>query len=519
MATGQVLAEGELYTPIEQGRYKGSQRVGEWNYFDHPSEVAMTIDYTKGELIYLKPDSLPFVILDQGKRVEARLAQPCRFHGSYRPLFDHYEEWVEVPYSLVSKANDTKKPISALLTFEVGEEGIARNPKISGDPGVGVPRALMKAFETAPNAWVTGFRADGTPVTCVLGIQFKICVDSCGPLTSPEARILYSFGAMVTTRETKRDEFAAMTNESQGIQYSPDNEHILVETPGLGYTSSIGREAVPVGLITHRATGKVRLIPFSNVNGSTWLNSDQVYFKYSLKRLRGIPAIFTLSTGKVKSFADSTTYFNIFSSDMSRMACTTKSGNGSRVWMGNPERGDFAQVFESRTTRYIPLSWSPKKDILLINGREEGLDQTTMINVLTLERRPVPLFNSYICGWSHDQRWLYLSKHDAVNRVGSIFTFDVEKGSITELYEKVRGLSMAIYSPEARQFAIIMRGDAWLLTPGAEFKPVKVMDGVFNLAWNRTGKLLALVGSKDRQLYEYNLETGQTKKLTDWSIK
>jgi len=516
-ANCQQIVEGELYTPLEQGRFKGAERVGIWNYFDHPSRVALTIDYSKGELLYIAEDKSPYRILEQGKPVEATLARPCRFHGSYLPLFQHYVESVSVPYSLISKASDKHEVVSTLLRFEVGEEGVAKNPKIFGDVNI-VPRELMKAFETAPNVWIGGLKEDGTPVTCLLGIQFKICVDSCVADALPEARIIQTLGTTIHTKQKPRDKFV-LTNESQGIQYSPDEKHILVETPALGYTSSAGRETEPVGLIINRETGQDRMVPFSNVNGCVWMNNDEIYFKYSIKMLPNMPAVFSMASGKVKTYSDSITYFNVFSNDWSRLAFSKRSGRGVKIMTKNTVRGDHAEVFENRTSRYIPMSWSPRNDLLLINGVEDGLSQSLLVNLMTLERKIIPLFDAFFSGWSADQRFMYFVKYDEPNLTGSIYSYDLEKSTISEVYSKIRGLSQATFSSEANLFAIIMKDDAHLLPLGKEFKSTKVMNGVVNLTWNRTGKLLCMAGEKDHQLYEYSLETGQTKKLTNWNIK
>jgi hypothetical protein len=510
----QQPQEGELYTPLEQGRFKGTERVGIWNYYDHPARVSLTIDYSNGEILYFQEDSSAYVILENGKLVESRLARPCRFHGSYIPLFDHYRESVEVPYTIANKAEKTKTQIEALLTFEVGEDGVAKNPKLIGDPGVGVPRAMMKAFESAPNSWIPGIKEDGNPATCVFGIKFQVCVDSCQGAKSPEAKVLFGFGTTVVTKASKRDEFLTLLNENQGISYSPDNKRILAETRSLGY--QIG---TPVGLLADRQTGQATVIPFSNINGCTWLDSDRVYFKYSLKSLPNLPAIYSISSGRVKTLSDSNTYFNLLPVDLSRIAFATRMGNGSRVWVRNLETGTYSIAYQNPVTKYIPISWSPNKDKLLISGREEGISQTIIVDLTSMNRTIVPLFDPFISGWSLDQRILYLCKVDLATGLGKLFSYNTESGLLAEPFSKIKNLSMALYSPEAGKFAVIMKGDAYLLDPKTDSDPVKIKDGVVNLGWNRTGKLLCMVAGKDHQLYEYDLDSKLTRKITSWTIK
>lgn len=517
-ATAQQEPTGEIYTPLEQGQFQGSQRVGVWTYFDHPAEPSLIIDYTKGEVLYYKEDTASVVLLENGKKTLSRLARPCRFHGSYLPLFQHYMINVEVPMTLRSNALRDKEQIEAILTFEVGEEGIAKNPQVLGNPGLGVPKAFLKAFETAPNSWLAGMKPDGTPATCVLGVKLRVCVDSCQTTKSKEATIVYSFGNIVQSKSKRPNIFASLTNENQGIQYSPDNKKILVETTTLGQTAPTGYAHAPSGLVVDRETRQSFIIPFNNVNGCLWLDPDQIFFKYSIDLFPNLPAVYSVSTGKVKTIKDSTTYFNVISNDMSRRAYATALDQGSRISASTRPQGPFSPVYENPLTNYIPIGWSPKNDKLLITGTEDGLQQIAILDIASKIKTTIPLFSASVCGWSQDQKTLFLAKYDFQNFVGTLFSYNLETGLLNEIYAKARGLTVAIHSPEANQLALVMKGDAYLLPTNPMSEPVKIADGIYSLGWDRTGRYICLVGKKDKQLYEYDVKTKTTRKLTNWVI-
>ena len=41
-------------TPFEKGKIKNGNKSGVWMYYDTPNELALKIDYTSGQLLFLK---------------------------------------------------------------------------------------------------------------------------------------------------------------------------------------------------------------------------------------------------------------------------------------------------------------------------------------------------------------------------------------------------------------------------------------------------------------------------------
>jgi len=134
----------------EKGQMVDGSRVGIWHYFDQPGELALKVDYSTGELLYLKTDSSAYVIKknDQYERCQVDIAP--RFIGSMNTFYSTLGKEVQFPMDAVRQSTVGTMHI----LFEIDTAGLIDKYEIINDLGHGCAEAIMVALEKLPNVWV-----------------------------------------------------------------------------------------------------------------------------------------------------------------------------------------------------------------------------------------------------------------------------------------------------------------------------------------------------------------------------
>jgi len=134
----------------EKGQMVDGSRVGIWQYFDQPGELALKVDYSTGELLYIQADSSAYVIKknDQYERCQVDIAP--RFIGSMNTFYSTLGKEVQFPMDAVRQSTVGTMHI----LFEIDTVGLIDNYEIINDLGHGCAEEVMVALQKLPNVWV-----------------------------------------------------------------------------------------------------------------------------------------------------------------------------------------------------------------------------------------------------------------------------------------------------------------------------------------------------------------------------
>jgi len=146
-----AFAQSEVVdTDYEKGNILNGYKEGIWEYYDADFwQLALKIDYSKGNLLYQKPDTSTYVVYLDGEWKKMKLDQTPRYIGS---MHDFVLVSNKIRYPV--KARNRQTVGSFNIIFEVDSLGKAGEFKVLNDIGDGCgEEALDKLFEL-PNYWI-----------------------------------------------------------------------------------------------------------------------------------------------------------------------------------------------------------------------------------------------------------------------------------------------------------------------------------------------------------------------------
>ncbi len=501
----EVTGQEEIVSnnPLEQGLVRAGQRVGVWQYFDYPGELGLEIDYETMQVLHLKPDSSLFVVREGGRWVRQRLKSPCRPHGSRMLIVENYYRKLNTQYELYRRADQKKEPVETILTFEVGAEGVATNPKVWGYTKFGMEKMMLDAFDSAPNAWIPGIKMDGSVATCRFGAYVKICPDTCAQM-APRDTVDLFYG--ISNRASKPGSRNPVTTERAGMEFSPDGQWLAVGANLMATMGADGFFIVPTG------GGKPVRVPYGSISGMYWKSNTEIAFKYTYSISGTVNGKFDLTTGLVESWTDSATYFERLSPDMKMMMAgrirnhylelvKVDVAKGTTEWVGRHSDGDM-----------FPISWSPNQQTCVVKGRRDGVDYLYNFQVSTGTMKQLPIMDAEPCGWSLDGTQLYLQRVNPARYFkGQVFAVDTRTNLLNEVTDKMENFIAAEFSPKAGRFLLLRNFHLFLLSPDLGAKPVKIVSNVSYAVWSREGTEIAYVSEKGRLLSIYDIQTGKSR--------
>jgi hypothetical protein len=500
-----------IYTPTEKGTIEFNSRIGVWEYRDWPQEIAFTVDYTNGRLLYVKPDTGLFIGQLKNEWRAMRLTSPCRFHGSMINIQEHYRNLVgELPIKLI----ESKEEYLFWLSFQVGANGLAHSPEVINDPGFGTEDILLEGFRNAPNFWLVGIGENDQPVTCKFAIEFHVCPGKCTQGSGLDPKIgrvivrerLFSKQPESEVQGRKTPSFL-FTNESKGIQFSPDDQFVMLESIFLRPGTSVGRTHIfPVN------GGESSFIPFELTSAPTWIDNNRILFKFNWSNVRSAcVGVFNRATGEIEKISDSLTYFHNVCFNAGKIAFLTPTKNGVRIWEARTDLTDL-KTFTTKTFQsIIPESWTPSGRRLVLLERENELISHVVVDSHTKRQRTVPLYNSVLAGWSTDETRLFLYKpvEGDYDRHGEIYVYNLQTDELTRVMEKTKRLWAARYSGKKDLIALNIGGDLFLERLGDKDSRKRIAkDDVFLFAWSNDGSKLAYLNNKDKRIYLYSVVDG-----------
>lgn len=494
-------------TPLEYGIVENGQRTGIWRYYDSPGILGMEIDYSTFELLYFNPDTSDFVVQTRDGWSSEKLLRPCRFHRAYSTLVEHFRNSVHSPYGLGLRAEQKEQILQSILTFDVGPEGTAGNPHVSGYTKYGMEKMLMKAYESAPNQWIPGIKMDGTPATCRFGISITACPnpDTCKATTPETFKPIYRIFDPSKPPESS----TIWDTERMGLQFSPDNKWVLIDAKMLAKTGGDGFLLVPA---TENPMNQfTRYVLYGDIRNGYWLDDDRIAFKYKYGLAPTVQGMYYLKDDSIITQLDSITYFDRISPDQTRLCVAEYKEKTSHLLTIDPASGRRIPMSVNPFLKPIPLLWSPDQKSIIFSGMQNNFDVLYQYVFENDTYSQLPVMNVQPCGWSKDGKYLYAYRTNFPfsNYSGELFEFNMVTRGFQKLTKKVEGLLFAEFSGEAHQF-LVVRNSAMFLVDPSDMIWIKVIGNVNSATWSRDGEHIAFVSEKGSMLNLYNVKTGRT---------
>lgn len=291
-------------------------------------------------------------------------------------------------------------------------------------------------------------------------------------------------------------------NESSGIQFSPNGRKIALDVSLLtGGSQGLLVAPIDPGEFVHIDCGTILNV--------FWLDDFNVAFKYQFGKTQPLHSLYDHSTGVLFTRKDSITYFDRISDDRS-MICLARPRDQTQnalfvVKMSSLER---EQLQVTETLRPIPVSWSPHNKTIILKGRKDKVDELLLYSFAEHTFRLLPVLNADVCGWSADDRTVYVMRTNLNKR--ELFSIDTESMVVTELGGKVSNLDDAKFSPNANKFLLRMKGNLYLRGAEPHAQPIKIVPNVSAANWSPDGRQIAYVSEQGNLFCVYDVSNGRS---------
>jgi TonB family protein len=165
----QNIAQIFGQNPYENGKLVEGYKSGMWEYYDYPGELSLKVNYDKGQLAYLIPDSTEYAVMLNGKWVLSRLDKQPRYIGSMVEF--HWIIQANIKYPENAKYNTSSATF--YVTFEVDSLGKAGNFIAINDPCDGCGNEAIRVLNLIPNLWIPAEK-DGQSLNSRFIVPFNI---------------------------------------------------------------------------------------------------------------------------------------------------------------------------------------------------------------------------------------------------------------------------------------------------------------------------------------------------------
>jgi hypothetical protein len=155
----------------EKGEMEGIYKVGTWQYFDSTGTLDLEVDYDRGMLNYLQPDSSEYVLYLDGEWVRTSVDIPPRYIGSWVEFYDILNNSLDYP--MQARYRDVVGKV--YISFEVDTTGRMVNMEPVNDIGCECAYECMRVLRLIPNYWLAASK-DGKKyksrflISCEFGI-------------------------------------------------------------------------------------------------------------------------------------------------------------------------------------------------------------------------------------------------------------------------------------------------------------------------------------------------------------
>jgi len=164
----------QVINDYEKGQIKDGFKVGIWEYYDHPGELSLKIDYNLRKVLFIKTDTAKYAIeLEEGWSQTKVDTQPT-YIGSMAEFYKIIRS--NVRYPAQARRNSTEGNFH--VTFEVDSYGQAFNFRAINDIGDNCGKEVIKALKLIPNLWIPAeLNEKNYKSRFILPLSFRILKD------------------------------------------------------------------------------------------------------------------------------------------------------------------------------------------------------------------------------------------------------------------------------------------------------------------------------------------------------
>jgi Tol biopolymer transport system component len=479
----------KVNTPLEKGDSKEGKRIGIWEYYDTPKKPALIIDYDRGKILHVEPDTAAVLVWRNNKWVREKLAVPCRPHGSWLIWSEYWGGQKDFIFRLKG---------SYSIIFDVWEDGTASLVKVDPDPGEGAKKLLENAFYKAPNYWISGVGLDNNPVRVRNSMTFHVCYKDCPKAPENIHKLV-------------------LTNENSALQFSPDGSKLLIEAPSpISHKKSQNMYIIKTNDLT------IKTLPYQQIVGSSWLNSEDILFKYNyLPYLSGMTAIYYGAEDKVITVADSVLYFHTLNLLRTKLAFCKNERDGIGIFIQDLNTGRTKKVNVNPSFHQHTLGWSPDDSHLILDRTIEDKKHFVVYNLATGKEEVLPDKYRAFCGWAQDSSEMYVGNIDIreYSSVGQIFKYNLQSKKLIEVSGKIANLYQAAYNATVDLFLFRIKDRLYIGKFSANNQDKKEIARDVKFAhWSNDGKRIAYI-TEGWKVFLFDLETETIRNLAEWNKK
>ncbi len=163
----------DVATKYERGKLIDGYKAGVWEYYDTPGDLALKINYTSAELLFLKPDTTAYAIKIKNEWEKQKLDMQPRYIGS---MFDFKKVQGVLKYPEKALNNITCGRF--YITFEIDTLGQAVNYTVINDIGDNCAESIVDMLKSIPNYWLVAMK-DGKKYESrfIIPVTFKMSLD------------------------------------------------------------------------------------------------------------------------------------------------------------------------------------------------------------------------------------------------------------------------------------------------------------------------------------------------------
>ncbi|VXD14627.1 energy transducer TonB [Marinoscillum sp. 108] len=155
----------------ERGKLENGYKVGVWEYFGNGDSVELKINYDKGTLVYLKPDTSKYFVMIDSVWTYKHVNPYPRYLGAYAEFYTILGNNINYP----TAARRDQIEGTVFLIFEVNTIGKAVNIAVLNDNGGYFTDEIIDVFNLIPNLWLTAsYNGKNVPSKFILPFYFKL---------------------------------------------------------------------------------------------------------------------------------------------------------------------------------------------------------------------------------------------------------------------------------------------------------------------------------------------------------
>lgn len=418
-------------SPFEIGQYDSSgMPVGIWNYYDKPDTLALTINYSNFQLIYLNIPTVYNYVLWNDNWAALPMKRPARYVGSLAKAHESLQPFF---FSFFGESYFKKDDINDYIiwiSFTVNQEGkvcdLQVDPSLPEKPLNNLHYLLEKNLES----WIPAiFRNSEVPSRFTIPIG--LCQEDCDAFENLKAYQITEHGQIlfkVGFRKSKiiRINLRPYSELQRGkiLSWTFDGKNILYYDTEQARLNKINLQGEVEELILFDRPHPVQCLnkECSSFLINFFLNIDNSYCIYNSK-YNQLSYINSLDySDRILTVPETEMiYFSRNSSKQSYLISLNRNNN---------KQDTVASCHEC-----IMFPISSKQHMILYSEKQSGSSMQKIIvkDLANNTSKQLPLVNAFFHDWTSDGHYLLFEKTDMDSGKSKLYTFNLNTSETNEV--------------------------------------------------------------------------------------